>query len=44
MKTSRLDWDIEKKALWIATHVETGYTLVARTRSELNSMINKFEL
>ena len=41
IKTSdRLDWAIEQKAMWIATH-KNGATLVALTRNELNRKINQ---
>ena len=36
----RSDWTIKQAAMWIATHNETGETLVARTREALMSKIN----
>lgn len=42
--TNRLDWDIFEKGRWVAVHNETGQLLFARTKPELMSKINKFEL
>jgi hypothetical protein len=42
MNTNRLDWTIQQKAMWIATAPDNT-VIVARTRAELNSKINKFE-
>lgn len=41
--TNRLDWDIIKRTQWMAYHVESGRTLVARTKDDLMKKINKFE-
>ena len=42
MASDRLDWTITKKAKWLATH-KSGETLVANSKSELMSKINKFD-
>ena len=41
--TNRLEWDIFQKVKWIAYHNESGRYLLARTKSDLMSKINKFE-
>lgn len=41
--SKRTDWTIKHAAMWIATHNETGATLVARSKSALMSKINEWE-
>jgi len=41
--SNRLDWDIRKNSMWIATY-KTGEVLVAPTKTELMSKINRFEV
>lgn len=36
-------WTIKQAAMWVATHNETGETLVARSREALMSKINEWE-
>ncbi len=41
--SKRTDWTIKQAAMWVATHNETGETLVARTREALMSKINEWD-
>jgi len=41
--STRLDWTIVQKAMWVATHNKTGKVLVAYTRSKLNTKINAYD-
>ena len=41
--SKRTDWTIKQATMWVATHNETGETLVARTREALMSKIIEWE-
>lgn len=41
--TNRLEWDIFQNGRWVAYHNESGRYLIARTKSDLMSKINKWE-
>lgn len=46
MITSRLNWEIsttETAFKWIAKFIKTDHVIIARTKTELMSKINKFE-
>lgn len=44
MVTDRLDWTIKSKNnIWIATNDEWDIAIVARTKAELMSQINRWE-
>lgn len=40
--SKRTDWTIKQVAMWIATHNETGETLVAVSKTALMSKINEW--
>lgn len=42
-RTERLDWEITQKSSWIATHKSSRDILVAGTKAELMSKINKWD-
>lgn len=41
--TNRMEWTIKQTSAWVATHNETGFTLVARSLAALMSKINEWE-
>ena len=40
---TRMDWTIEKKFSFIATHITTGKIVIAKSKTELMQKINAFE-
>lgn len=44
MASERLNWNIFKKSAWFAQNMETGDLLVARTKAELMSKINAYDM
>jgi len=41
--SNRMEWTIKQTSAWVATHNETGCTLVARSLAALMSKINEWE-
>ena len=41
--TNRMEWTIKQTSAWVATHNETGRTLIARSLAALMSKINEWE-
>jgi len=41
--SNRMEWTIKQTSAWVATHNETGCTLVARNLAALMSKINEWE-
>ena len=41
--SNRMEWTIKQTSAWVATHNETGRTLIARSLAALMSKINEWE-